>query len=67
MVAGIPISATHRVRGRGTLETKFETLCDGLSAQDIGDTCRFLRKCLAIDPLARPTVSQLLQDAWLAT
>ncbi|OJT04258.1 Dual specificity protein kinase lkh1 [Trametes pubescens] len=64
---GIPLGIKHRVGDQGTLETRFATLCDGLSAQDIGDTCRFLRKCLTIDPLARPTVSQLLQDAWLAT
>ncbi|OJT04257.1 hypothetical protein TRAPUB_5047 [Trametes pubescens] len=65
--SGIPLGIKHRVGDQGTLETRFATLCDGLSAQDIGDTCRFLRKCLTIDPLARPTVSQLLQDAWLAT
>ncbi|EIW52769.1 kinase-like protein [Trametes versicolor FP-101664 SS1] len=62
---GIPLGAKGKDGGQGSLESRFATLCDGLSAQDIGDTCRFLRKCLAIDPLARPTVSQLLQDAWL--
>ncbi|KAH9846187.1 kinase-like protein [Lenzites betulinus] len=62
---GIPLGAKHRDGGEGSLESRFAMFCDGLSAQDIGDTCDFLRKCFTIDPLARPTVSQLLEDAWL--
>ncbi|KAI0630564.1 kinase-like protein [Trametes polyzona] len=38
-----------------------------MSARDIADSSRFVRRCLAIDPTARPTTAELLEDPWLAT
>ncbi|EIW53781.1 kinase-like protein [Trametes versicolor FP-101664 SS1] len=57
----------HGAGGQGTLETRFATSSHGLSEQDVNDTCRFLRRCLTIDPLSRPTIAQLLEDMWLTT
>ncbi|EIW55371.1 kinase-like protein [Trametes versicolor FP-101664 SS1] len=42
-----------------------EELVDSQGTQDLSDLCRFLRKCFTIDPLMRPTVPELLADAWL--
>ncbi|EIW53789.1 uncharacterized protein TRAVEDRAFT_133590, partial [Trametes versicolor FP-101664 SS1] len=64
-VAGIPRSNEHGAIGQGSLEKRVASSCQDLSTQDVSDLCRFLRKCFTIDPLVRPTVSELLADAWL--
>jgi len=36
-----------------------------LDEQDIPPTATFIRKCLTIDPRARPSALELLDDEWL--
>ncbi|KAI0640499.1 kinase-like domain-containing protein [Trametes meyenii] len=33
--------------------------------QELQDTCRFIRRCLTVDPDRRPTATQLLSDPWI--
>lgn len=64
-VVGIPRSNKHGAIGQGSLERRVASACQDLSTQDLSDLCRFLRRCFTIDPLMRPSVSDLLADAWL--
>lgn len=65
MAAGIPLRGD--LGARASLESRIAIDCKGESAQDVDYTCRFLRRCLTVDPAARATVPELLVDVWLTS
>ncbi|KAH9848006.1 kinase-like protein [Lenzites betulinus] len=51
----------------GPLEGRLrESLGGEATPRDVRDAWSFIRKCLPVDPAERPTVEELLADAWLA-
>jgi serine/threonine protein kinase len=36
-----------------------------VTEEDIGPAAVFIRRCLTLDPLERPSASELLEDEWL--
>ncbi|KAI0653794.1 kinase-like domain-containing protein [Cubamyces menziesii] len=59
-------SGRPHVRGR-SLEDFFrecQWVQQEMNPQDVDATCRFLRRCLTIDPQLRATAPQLLEDEW---
>ncbi|KAI0349617.1 kinase-like protein [Trametes cingulata] len=44
----------------------YPALRDHLSGEDVNSACRFIRRCLSIDPDDRPTAAHLLEDEFLA-
>lgn len=42
-----------------------ETYKDRFDASDLQAAAAFIRRCMAIDPSARPSAEDLLQDDWL--
>ena len=36
-----------------------------LKREEVGPAAAFIRRCLVIDPVARPTAKELLEDEWL--
>ncbi|KAI0350430.1 kinase-like protein [Trametes cingulata] len=67
--AGAPLHASSPAQTMSLEEwlTAFDWVCEEMSTDDVSATCRFVRRCLTIDPLLRPSASKLLEDEWFHT
>ena len=67
---GVLLRVPPPLPAAGSLESWFGgflQIRETMSEADVKATCAFMRRCLTIDPSARATAAQLLQDEWLRT
>ncbi|TFK98390.1 kinase-like domain-containing protein [Pterulicium gracile] len=54
----------NHVPRQGNLRERIVRARPDWSEKDVSETERFVRRCLTIDPIARPTVKELVDDQW---